>query len=408
MAKVCKIATALKAMVLITFSITFIGVNASFADDEYDDGLLKVKRLFSINELKALAQPYEGVATSKGKRTGLYTIEASGVSTKPIVEAARAFLNKLSTAQTIRTQFAIDDREWRRWSNVDNAIYVRNGVSIKELDADGRAAARAILSTSLSAKGLALSQAIMKTDQTLREINGGSEFLDEELYFITIMGVPSETEPWGWQLDGHHIVINYFIMGDQVVMTPTFLGAEPAVATTGKYAGNEVLQEEQNVGLTFMQSLTFAQKTKATLDARKTRDDMQAGANADNLLLDFAGLKASDMTTVQRSELLRLASLFVNNMKEGHAAVRMDQVAAHMDETYFSWVGTAADDAVFYYRIHSPVILIEFDHQIPIGTTSINPGKTPIRDHIHVIIRTPNGNDYGKDLLGQHLKEHAH
>jgi hypothetical protein len=25
------------------------------------------------------------------------------------------------------------------------------------------------------------------------------------------------------------------------------------------------------------------------------------------------------------------------------------------------------------------------------------------RDHIHTIVRTPNGNDYGKDLLRQHL-----
>ena len=26
----------------------------------------------------------------------------------------------------------------------------------------------------------------------------------------------------------------------------------------------------------------------------------------------------------------------------------------------------------------------------------------PIRQHIHAVVRTPNGNDYGKDLLRQH------
>jgi hypothetical protein len=53
-------------------------------------------------------------------------------------------------------------------------------------------------------------------------------------------------------------------------------------------------------------------------------------------------------------------------------------------------------------------VLIEFDHQRPVGSQAINdPGK-PTRDHIHIIIRTPNGNDYGKDLLGQHLADHAH
>jgi len=95
-------------------------------------------------------------------------------------------------------------------------------------------------------------------------------------------------------------------------------------------------------------------------------------------------------------------------MDEGHAKVRMDEVAAHIDNTWFGWVGDVSEDAVFYYRIHSPVILIEFDHQQPIGTQMINTPGEPTRDHIHIIIRTPNGNDYGKDLLGQHLADHPH
>ena len=52
------------------------------------------------------------------------------------------------------------------------------------------------------------------------------------------MGEPSATEPWGWQLDGHHAIINYFVLGDQVVMTPLFVGSEPVTAHTGKYAGS--------------------------------------------------------------------------------------------------------------------------------------------------------------------------
>jgi len=60
----------------------------------------------------------------------------------------------------------------------------------------------------------------------------------------------------------------------------------------------------------------------------------------------------------------------------------------------------------FYYRILSPVILVEFDHQSGI----IYDNDTPSRDHIHTVVRTPNGNDYGKDLLRQHYAEldHSH
>jgi hypothetical protein len=36
------------------------------------------------------------------------------------------------------------------------------------------------------------------------------------------------------------------------------------------------------------------------------------------------------------------------------------------------------------------------------------PPGVPTRQHIHTIVRTPNGNDYGKDLLRQHLAQHPH
>ena len=82
---------------------------------------------------------------------------------------------------------------------------------------------------------------------------------------------------------------------------------------------------------------------------------------------------------------------------------------AHLERTHFAWIGGDRDDSVFYYRIHSPVVLIEFDHQRPANTRHLskNP-QQPIRDHIHVVVRTPNGNDYGKDLLRQHHGEHRH
>ena len=86
----------------------------------------------------------------------------------------------------------------------------------------------------------------------------------------------------------------------------------------------------------------------------------------------------------------------------------MDAVGEHLDSTYFAWIGGSDPDAVFYYRIHSPVVLIEFDHQNPVGTLQKNTPGTPTRDHIHTVIRTPNGNDYGQDLLRQHLVRHPH
>ena len=109
---------------------------------------------------------------------------------------------------------------------------------------------------SLSAKGFELIRNIMRLNETLAELAEDHLFLGEGLYYITIMGTPSVSEPWGWQLDGHHAVINYFVLGDQVVMTPLFIGSEPVRAPSGKYKGVEVLQQEQNDGLAMLTALS--------------------------------------------------------------------------------------------------------------------------------------------------------
>jgi len=231
---------------------------------------------------------------------------------------------------------------------------------------------------------------------------------NEWLYWITIMGEPSATEPWGWQIDGHHLIINYFVLGDQVVMTPLFVGSEPVIAESGKFNGTAILQAEQDQGLALIQGLGTQQQTQAIIQADKTRNNNLTEAFKDNVVLDYAGAKVSTFSKKQKAQLLELIALYVDNMDEGHARVRMDEVASQLDDTYFAWVGGTSDDAVFYYRIHSPVILIEFDHQGPIGLRQYYPDRSPNRQHIHVVVRTPNGNDYGKDLLRQHYEKHAH
>lgn len=392
----------------IALTLALILLNPLLAEEGYEEraNLLNVKTFFADREINALAEPFVGLRTSEGIEKDLFPIESTGVSTKPIVDAAKVFLSTLDSDQHLKTVFSVDDPEWRRWCNVDNGIYVRQGVSLKEMTIVQRKAVVDLMVVSLSAKGFELTEAIRKTDQTLSEINNSTFEYDEDLYFFTVMGLPSETEPWGWQVDGHHLIINYFVLGDQVVMTPTFLGGEPISAQTGKYKGNILFQNEQNQGLALFQMLDEAQQTDATLSAVKTRSNNQAEAYKDNLVLDYSGVSVKTFSEEQKSQLLKLIALYVNNEREEHAAIWMKDITAHLNETWFTWIGDDSEDGVFYYRIHSPVILIEFDHQNPVGTRSINkPGK-PTRDHIHVVIRTPNGNDYGKDLLRQHLEKH--
>ena len=106
----------------------------------------------------------------------------------------------------------------------------------------------------------------------------------------------------------------------------------------------------------------------------------------------------------QQNLLIELIQTYVGSIRSGHSQVRMDEIRAHLSRTWFAWMGGTDADGVFYYRVHSPVVMIEFDHVRPIAL----PGELPTRNHIHVVVRTPNGNDYGKDLLRQHYEQSRH
>lgn len=358
-------------------------------------------------EERGLAEPFKGITTNGEVLTGLFSLQSTGVTTEPVRKAALAFLATLSETQRAKTKFVVDDNEWRKWMN--QHFYVRQGVGFDELTDEQREAAFGLLRASLSAKGLQLTRDIMRLNHTLGELNNNN-FTEygEWLYWITMMGDPSETEPWGWQLDGHHCIINYFVLGSQVVMTPLFVGSEPVIAKEGKFKGVTILQDEQNSGLAMLRALNAEQQKTAVIQVTKNGNNNLTEAFKDNVVLDYAGIKASTFNDEQKKQLLALIGLYVGNMDEGHAKVKMAEIEKHLDETYFAWIGGQENDSVYYYRIHSPVILIEFDHQSPAGLRHIYPPGVPNREHIHAVVRTPNGNDYGKDLLRQHYAKHPH
>jgi hypothetical protein len=351
----------------------------------------------------ARAEPFKGV-TADGKIVpGLFGIVHTGVTTEPVRKAADKFLAALTGEQRKKTVFPVEDDEWRTWDNRHFAK--REGVGFFEMSAAQRKLAFDLMRASLSAQGLKQTRDIMKLNGSLAELTDNYDEFSEWFYWITIMGEPSATEPWGWQLDGHHAIINYFVLGDQVVMSPVFMGTEPVKRETGKFMGAVVLQAEQNLGLALMRSLDAAQQAKATIAGSKKGEDTLTAAYRDNLVLDYAGIRATELSTAQKKMLLKVVAQYVNNMDRGHARVKMSEVRRHLGETYFGWIGTSDPAGIFYYRIHSPVILIEFDHQRPIA---LSKSMVPTRNHIHTVVRTPNGNDYGKDLLRQHHERHPH
>jgi hypothetical protein len=219
-------------------------------------------------------EPFVGVTIDGTALAGLFPIRATGVTTGPVREAAEAFLASLSDEQRTRTAFPVTSDEWRLWNNVHR--YARQGINFREMSAGQRDRANDLLRASLSARGFRQSRDIMRLNGYLGELLNNPEEYGEDLYHLTVMGAPSAAEPWGWQLDGHHLIIDYFLLADQVVMTPAFMGSEPVSVGTGRYAGTAVLQDEERAGLAFMATLGPAERAAAVIQPAKTGNNALA------------------------------------------------------------------------------------------------------------------------------------
>jgi hypothetical protein len=353
--------------------------------------------------LAAAAEPFKGITRDGNVIPGLFSIQKTGVSTQSIREAAENFLGSLTPEQRNKTLFSADTDQWRKWSNIHPTL-MRHGTPLFEMSDVQRECAFALLRESLSPRGFEEAIDIMHLNETVQEMTGRLDEYGEDLYWLSIMGKPSAMEPWGWQWDGHHLIINYFVLGDQVVMTPTFLGAEPVHAKSGRYAGIRVFKTDEDRGLALARTLSEVQRSKTVIAPETSGEDFTT-AFRDNLVLDYAGIRYDELSGMQHDLLLALVDYHIGRMRAGDAQLKMQEIKRHLTNTFFCWMGGMEDDSTFYYRVQSPVIIVEFDHQRGIAFRE----KTkPYKDHIHVIVRTPNGNDYGKDLLRQHYQNGHH
>ncbi|HEY6782164.1 MAG TPA: DUF3500 domain-containing protein [Candidatus Dormibacteraeota bacterium] len=354
-----------------------------------------------------LAEPFRGVTTD-----GVVAVRdriRTGMATEAIREAGAGFLGLLATPTRSRLSFPFESIQWRTWFNPHINVY-RHGVMLEELSTVQRNAFLDLLRVTLSTRGYAQARDIMRLNDLLVELTGRPDDYGEWPYFVSFFGVPAAEVPWGFQLDGHHLAINCVVVGNEMAMTPIFMGSEPCEGRAGRFAGIRVLDVEERVGLDLIRSLDADQQQVAIQYASIMPDAVPAhlrhpvdnltrtGAFRDNAVIPYCGIRADGFSDAQRARLTDAIMAYVGWASEGYARVKMNEVVGHLDETWFAWMGGTGLTDPFYYRLHSPVVLIEFEH-LP-GVALDNP--EPSRHHIHTIIRTPNGGDYGADLLAEH------
>jgi hypothetical protein len=360
-------------------------------------------------------EPFVGITTDGRVQPGLFALGPCGAPTESMSAAARRLIEGLSATLRAALMLPVDAREWRRWNNTEMYVY-KHGLRLEEVAVPVREAILALVRESLSARGYDKARDVMRLNHFLGELAGNTRVLGEWSYNFTLFGVPSASEPWGWQLMGHHLALNCFVLGAQMVLSPSFMGAEPNYADTGTFAGTRLFEDEENGGLALVRALSDAQREKAILchanvggdlpPGRRHRADQLhlGGAFQDNRIIAYEGVEVAGFSKAQRRRLLDLVNAYVEPLPAGPQKARVEEVERHLDETRFCWIGGTGEDDTFYYRIQNPVVMIEFDHHSGVFLTN----EHPARFHIHTIVRTPNGNDYGADLLRLHYQRDHH
>lgn len=320
-----------------------------------------------------------------------------------MVTAANELLIALDSESAEKISYPVDAVEWQTWANPE-FMQFDTGLRLEFQSGEVRAKILALVAASLSPRGYELICTMMRINGFLGEVVGLQSIMNEFSYNFALYGDPHAQVPWGWQLYGHHCAVHCVVVGGRMVLSPVFLGAEPNEIDAGPHSGTTAFVERIELGTALMAALPEAQREKATVYTQMVDPAMPpgrvhagderhlAGAFQDNRIIPFEGIRAADMPSAAQDLLMQIIEEFVVLLPEGPRAARLREVREFLDETWFSWIGGHEPGDVFYYRIQSPVVIAELDHHCGVFLDY----RTPKPFHIHTVLRTPHGNDYGR------------
>ncbi|SDW57724.1 Protein of unknown function [Arthrobacter sp. yr096] len=361
---------------------------------------------------KLYPKPFVGVTSDGTIREGLYPLSHASpgeeAPTSDMVTAAEKLLALLTTDQRERLSYAVDAIQWQSWANPEFMQH-DTGLRLDEVDPAVRDAMLAVVEASLSPEGYALARSLMRINGFLGELVELPLLMNEFSYNVALFGTPSETEPWGWQLFGHHVALNCLVAGSQLVISPVFLGAEPDVIDDGPHRGVKVFKERIQWARELMAALPVDLRADAVVfeqmqdpampEGRLHPGDERhlAGCFQDNRVIPYEGIPVTSMPAAATALLDRMVEDSIAYLPAGPRAARLREIRELYSETFFSWIGGWEGDEAFYFRVQSPVVILELDHHTGVFLDNHHPAPF----HMHTVVRTPNGNDYGRALVRQ-------
>ncbi len=306
---------------------------------------------------------------------------------------AKNFLKLLTPEQRAKAVYALDSDQLFNWHFVPRS---RPGIPWSALEIRQKAAGQELLTKTLSKAGYEKIEVIRSLEAVLFELENGNAGRDSTNYSFVFFGEPSDSKPWAWRYEGHHLSLTFVYRDGQLVSSsPQFLGSNPAEVRSGPRKGTRTLAKEQDLAFKLLNSLA-PEQTKLAIQDTKTRGDIFTGNSRKAAIEGRKGLAFEAMNPVQRATFLELVSVHAEVQSEREQARRIKQIKVEKKEDLvFAWMGSLKPGAPHYYRIQGKDILIEYDNSQGNG------------NHIHAVWRNLS-EDFGGDVLGEHLTHHHH
>jgi hypothetical protein len=344
--------------------------------------------------------------------------------------AARALLGAVSGEARTVLNPGFDDFDLesprRRWTYLPELE--RPGLPLRGMPDAQRKLAHELITASVSMEGYAKVVSVMAMEHVRRALTLVSapaiaHLFDPERYCFRIFGDPGgpgerPRAPWGWQLAGHHVSLNFTVAGDHLSVTPCMFGSVPA-----SYGALSPLEHEETEGFAFVDALSAEQRAQAVIWPRTppdfaTRIVPRIGevelpdhvfppepsyriSDEDREALAYVrsgprGISGASLTAKQLFALVDLVARFAGRLPaEVHEAEMRRVDAAGVENLWFAWAGGTERGAKHYYRVQGPGLLIEHDNTQSGG------------NHVHSVWRVPGG-DFGDDLLAAHYAREKH
>jgi len=366
---------------------------------------------------------------------------ARGAVAERMAEAAARLLDTLDDDQraTAVWPFPSDD-ERRRWFYTPTD---HGGLPIGWMAPPQQRLAFRLMASGLSTAGYVTATTIIGLENVLDHVEGFATSWgrprgrDPQLYYVRVFGNPSSDGSWSWRIGGHHLSLSFTIVeGELAGTTPLFLGADPASSPMLGPHPLRPLEGVEDLARELTRSLDREQRTRAIVSTRAPTDlvlvnraalrdgdgpvpladiwrgrlgdadheraiaiqtaaDDAAALTVDDVAaLSWSstpkGQPAAGLNETQRAMLLTLLGRYVGRLPDELADEEAAKFAGSaLDDVHLLWAGGLEPGEPHYYRLHSPVLLAEYDN------------TARGANHVHTVWRDPRG-DFADDVIAVH------